>query len=153
MRTTALVCAALAGSFGFSSIAAAQDWRRDRDHDRFEQRQERREDRQERRADRQDRREDRAYRQGYRAGVQQPAYVYQQPSYAYSQPAYRSHAPRFQRGGYLPHAYRGHGYHVGNWNAHPSLYAPPHGHQWVNVGGEFLLVALATGLIANAILN
>lgn len=30
---------------------------------------------------------------------------------------------------------------------------PPYVHQGVNVDGEFLLLALATGLIANALLN
>lgn len=168
MKTTAIVCAVLAGSFGFGSVASARDHREDRG-DRFEQRQERREFRQERRefrqerreqrAERQDRREDRSYRQGYRAGVQehhtyrQPRYVYQQPGSTYSQPAYRSHAPRFYRGGYLPHQYRSNHYYVNDWHSHRGLYAPPYGHQWVNVDGEFLLVALATGLIANALLN
>ena len=183
MKTSAIVCAVLAGSFGFSSIAAARDHREDGRGERGQRseqrqdRQERREFRQERREERavrQDRQEDRAYRQGYRAGVQQPQYqyqqprqvyqqprhvyqqpryVYQQPSYGYSQPAYRSHAPRFYRGGYLPHQYRSHAYHVNDWHSHSHLYAPPYGHQWVNVDGEFLLIALATGLIANALLN
>ena len=176
MKTTAIVCAVLAGSFGFSSIAVARDHREDGRGERGprseqrQDRQERREFRQERREERavrQDRQEDRAYRQGYRAGVQQPQYqyqqprqvyqqpryVYQQPSYGYSQPAYRSHAPRFYRGGYLPHQYRSHAYYVNDWHSHSHLYAPPYGHQWVNVDGEFLLIALATGLIANALLN
>jgi len=71
--------------------------------------------------------------------------VYQQPSYRASH--------RFYRGGYLPYEYRQPVYYVNNWNAYPGLYAPPYGHQWMNVDGEFLLVALATGLIANALLN
>ena len=119
---------------------------------------------QERRAERharQEWRENRAFHQGYRAGVhEQPRYVYQQPRHVAPQrgdrfgyPAYRTHAPRFQRGGYLPGQYRQHGYYVNDWRAHSGLYAPPHGHQWMNVNGEFLLVALATGLIASAILN
>ena len=162
MKTSAIVCAVLAGSFGFSSIAVARDHREDGRGERGQRseqrqdRQERREFRQERREERavrQDRQEDRAYRQGYRAGVQQPQYQYQQPSYGYSQPAYRSHAPRFYRGGYLPHQYRSHAYYVNDWHSHSHLYAPPYGHQWVNVDGEFLLIALATGLIANALLN
>ena len=158
MKTSAIVCAVLAGSLGFSTIAsAAPGDRRDRG-DRAEQRQDRREARQdrrearlERRDDRRDdRRVDRAWNQGYRAGVQQPRYVYTPPPrVVYSQPSYRSHAPRFHRGGYLPHEYRQRGYYVSNWHAHRGLYAPPHGHQWVQVGSDFLLVAIATGLIAN----
>jgi Ni/Co efflux regulator RcnB len=162
MKASALVCAALAGTLGFSTLASAQDrdGRRD-DHPRAERRDDRREarderrddrqdwrqDRREQRAERQDRQEDRAYRQGWRAGD------YHQPSYQYQQPRYYSQAPRFQRGGYLPYEYRQRGYYVNNWNAYPSLYAPPHGHQWMNVNGELLLVALATGLIANALMN
>lgn len=151
-KTSTLVCAVLAGTLGFSSIASARDWRGGHDDDRgrrFEQRQERRAERE----FRQDRREDRAFRQGWRAGSQQPHYGYQQPRSIAPQPVYRDHGPRFRRGGTLPWEYRNHGYHVNDWRGHRGLYAPPHGHQWMNVNGEFLLVALATGLIANAILN
>lgn len=59
--------------------------------------------------------------------------------------------PRWHRGQYLPREYRGPRYVV--VNHHPQLYAPPRGHQWMQVNGEFLLVAVATGLIAHAILN
>jgi Ni/Co efflux regulator RcnB len=159
MKSSAIVCAVLAGSFGLASVASAAPGRGGRDDDRnsrFEQRQDRREARAERRDDRRDdrrarqaQRTDRAFQQGYRAGsYQQPRPVYAQPSYTYTQPSYRS-APRFHRGGYLPAEYRRNGYYVNNWNAHSGLYAPPYGHQWVQVGSDFLLVALATGLIAN----
>lgn len=171
MKTTAIACAVLAGSFGFGSLAVAQDGRRDRDGDRgerFEQRHDRREarhDRHDRREDRRDFRQERrelqqqrAYRNGYVAGAygqpnygySQPGYVYSQPGYGYSQPR---HSARWQRGGYLPYEYRSNAYYVNNWNSHPGLHAPPYGHQWVNVGSDYLLVALATGLIANLLVN
>jgi Ni/Co efflux regulator RcnB len=67
------------------------------------------------------------------------------------QPAYRHGGPRWQRGQYLPREYRGGRYVVHQYG--PRMYAPPRGHHWVNVNGEFLLIAAATGLIANAILN
>ena len=168
LRTSAIVCSILAGTLGFSSVGFAQDGRRGDRENRAEQRperQERREDRAERREDRReiraerrddrrdDRRVDRAYRQGYNAGYQQPGYIYSQPSYVYSQPSYRSHAPRFHRGAYLPHEYRSHGYYVNDWRGHHGLYAPPYGHQWMQVGSDFLLVALATGLIANLLVQ
>jgi Ni/Co efflux regulator RcnB len=162
MKTSAIVCAVLAGTFGFSTIASAQGWR-DQDrgdrnsrveqrHDRREARQDRREHRRDdrREARRDDRRQDRAWNQGYRAGARQPQYGYSAPSYRYVAPAYPA---RFHRGGYLPYQYRSHSYYVNDWHAYPRLYAPPYGHQWVNVDGEFLLVAIATGLIANALLN
>lgn len=157
MKTSAIACAALAGTLGFSGLASAQDWRGDRgnrgdrDHQqRFEQRQDRRHDRQaerwnERRQERFDRRhEQRDWRPGWQAGYQQPHYGWQSGHRV---------APRYHRGGYLPYQYRGPTYRVHDWHAHPGLYAPPYGHQWMQVDGEFLLVALATGLIANAILN
>ena len=162
MKTSAIVCAVLAGTFGISSVASAQGMGRGWDHGdrgdrgpRAEHRQDRHDgDRDGRRDDRWNHRRDgdRSHRPDWRAGYHQPQYQYQQPRYVYQQPGYR-HGPRFHRGGYLPHEYRNRGYYVGNWQAHPGLYAPAYGQQWVNVDGEFLLVALATGLIANAILN
>lgn len=151
MKKSAIVCAVLAGTFGIGSVASAQDWRGrgdDRRQDRVEQRQERREDRRERQA----RRVDRAWQQGYRA-AQQPRHGVQQPSYVSTQPGYRAYGPRFQRGAYLPAQYRSHVYYVDDWHAQPGLYAPPYGHQWMQVGSDFLLVALATGLIANLLVN
>lgn len=67
------------------------------------------------------------------------------------QPTYRHGGPRWHRGQYLPREYRGGRYVVHQHN--PRLYTPPRGHHWVNVNGEFLLIAAATGLIAHAILN
>lgn len=66
-------------------------------------------------------------------------------------PSYRHAGPRYHRGQYLPREYRGGRYIVTQHS--PRLYAPPRGHHWVNVNGEFLLIAAATGLIAHAILN
>lgn len=167
MKASAILCAALAGTFGFSSLAIAQDGRRgDREH-RAEHRQDRRDvrdhrgpDRRDFRGDRRDDRRDfRAERRDDRRDFRNDrrdwnrGYHVQPPRYVYSQPTYRSHAPRFHRGGYLPAQYRGHGYYVNNWNAYPSLYAPPYGHQWVQVGSDFLLVAVATGLIANLLMQ
>lgn len=161
MKTSALLCAALAGTLGFSSLASAREWHGDnRGHDReqrFEQRHDGRAERHE------DRRVDRGFQQGFRAGVQTQRHVQPAPNYGHGygygygysqpQPVYRAHAPRFYQGGYLPYQYRSHAYYVNDWRAYQGLYAPPYGHQWVNVNGDFLLIALATGLIANALLN
>jgi Ni/Co efflux regulator RcnB len=125
----------LAGTLGFGTIASAQEWEghRGRENDqRWEQRHDRRA-------------EERSFNQGWQA----PRYAYNAPHYAYNNGYY---APRFYRGGYLPREYLSGGYYV-NWQAYPGLYAPPYGYQWVNVDGNFLLVALATGLIANALLH
>ena len=59
----------------------------------------------------------------------------------------------FRRGGYVPSEYRGSRYAVSDWRSHRGLYAPQRGYQWVQSGNDYLLVAIATGLIANVLLN
>ena len=41
---------------------------------------------------------------------------------------------------------------VNDWRAR-HLSQPPYGHQWMQVNGDYLLIALATGLIANLLLS
>ena len=144
MKSTAIVCAIAASALGFSSLSFAQGSGYDRDQ-RSERREERREDR---RDDRQARRDSRQERHGQ---YQQPQY--QQPQYS-RQHQWSGHAQRYQRGDQLPYQFRQRQYYVNDWRAHRGLYAPPYGYQWVQAdGGDYLLVALATGLIANLLLN
>ena len=83
--------------------------------------------------------------------------VYVQPRTVYVQPrpVYVRHAPpaRWARGGY----YYGPGYaptYVVTDYRHYGLRQPPRGYGWRRSDtGEFLLVALATGIIADIILN
>ena len=56
------------------------------------------------------------------------------------------------RGQYLPPYYRGRQYVVDDWRGH-GLYAPPRGHHWVQVGADYLLVAIATGIIVELLLD
>jgi Ni/Co efflux regulator RcnB len=56
---------------------------------------------------------------------------------------------KWNRGQSLPAAYRGRNNYV-DWRAH-HLRQPPGGYQWVQVDGQYVLVAVATGLIADAI--
>ena len=58
----------------------------------------------------------------------------------------------FYRGGRLPNEYRSRQYVVEDWRSH-RLYAPPRGYQWVQTGGDYVLVAVATGIIAAILLN
>lgn len=58
----------------------------------------------------------------------------------------------WRRGGYVPREYRAPQYVVSDWRAR-QLQAPPRGYQWVGTGGEFALAAIATGLIAQIVLN
>jgi Ni/Co efflux regulator RcnB len=65
---------------------------------------------------------------------------------------YGARSPEFRRGAQIPSEYRNHQYYVNDWRSY-HLSAPPRGYQWVQVGGDYVLIALATGLIANLILN
>ncbi|GJI87129.1 hypothetical protein RugamoR1_02920 [Rugamonas sp. R1(2021)] len=66
----------------------------------------------------------------------------------------RGAGPRhdLRKGGRLPNEYRGHQYVVDDWRGH-HLNAPPRGYHWVQTGGDYVLVAIATGIIANLLLN
>ena len=56
----------------------------------------------------------------------------------------------WRRGGRVPPEYRGGNYVVNDWRNY-RLQQPPRGYQWVGVGGDFVLAAIATGVIANII--
>lgn len=58
----------------------------------------------------------------------------------------------FYRGGRLPPAYRSHQYVVDDWRGH-RLSAPPRGYHWVQAGGDYVLVAITTGIILSILLN
>jgi Ni/Co efflux regulator RcnB len=66
-------------------------------------------------------------------------------------PDYNARGPMFYRGGYLPREYRGPAYVV-DYREY-RLSPPPRGHRWVQVGADYVLIAIATGVIANIILN
>lgn len=146
MKSRNLVVYALAAaSLGVSSLSFAQGARfepshlqrvDDRRDDRRDYRQDRRDDRRDFRHDRRDDRRD------FRQSRNDRRYHYY----------YNARGPEFRRGGYIPYEYRNRQYVVVNPHQH-RLYAPPRGHQWVQVGTDYVLVAIATGLIANLILN
>lgn len=57
---------------------------------------------------------------------------------------------RWERGHALPYQYRRE--IVGNYGYY-HLRRPPHGYHWVRVNGDYLLVAITTGIIADIILH
>ena len=57
-----------------------------------------------------------------------------------------------RRGAHLPASYRSHQYVVDDWRGH-HLRQPPRGYHWVQVGGDYVLAAIATGVIADMLLN
>ncbi len=58
----------------------------------------------------------------------------------------------FYRGGRLSPEYRNRQYVVDDWRDH-HLSAPPRGYHWVQTGGDYVLVAIATGIIAQVLLG
>ena len=58
----------------------------------------------------------------------------------------------FHRGERLPVEYRHRQYVVDDWRGH-HLSAPPRGYHWVQTGGDYVLVAIATGVILQLLLN
>ena len=155
MKSRIIVCA-LAASLGISSLAFAQGYDRDRgDNNRqgYQQRDNERrgQDRQDgdRRGDQgrsndrgqgsHDRRDSRAA-MGNRADSGNEHYYY------------GARGPEWQRGGHVPPQYRSRQYVVEDWRGH-HLHQPPRGYQWVQVGGDYVLVAIATGIIAQLLLN
>ena len=57
----------------------------------------------------------------------------------------------WQRGDRLPQDYRRSQYVVDDWRAH-DLQPPPSGYQWVQINGDFVLAAIATGAISSILL-
>ena len=66
-------------------------------------------------------------------------------------PEYNARGPEFHRGGYISREYRSRAYEV-DYREH-RLSRPPVGHRWVQVGADYVLIAIATGVIASIILN
>ncbi|NKJ46513.1 hypothetical protein CIC12_07110 [Burkholderia sp. SG-MS1] len=58
----------------------------------------------------------------------------------------------WHKGERLPAEYRNRNYVVDDWHGH-GLQAPPRGYQWVGVNGDYVLAAIATGVIANVLLS
>lgn len=128
-----------------------RDFREDRRDDRRDFRDERQNDRRDYRRDqrwdrnnrdwwrgREDFRDYRGVRNGY----------WYAPSYGYYRVEPRYYGQRWQRGSYLPNAYRS--YYVRDPYVY-GLRAAPRGHRYVHAGNDIVLIAIATGLIASVL--
>ncbi|VVD64923.1 hypothetical protein PPN31114_00298 [Pandoraea pneumonica] len=60
--------------------------------------------------------------------------------------------PDWRKGDRMPQQYRDRQYVVENYRDY-HLPPPRRGYQWVGVGGDFLLVAIASGVIADMVVN
>lgn len=72
----------------------------------------------------------------------------------YHRDDHRGGGPRknLRRGGKLDQQYRDKRYVVNDWRGR-HLSAPPRGHQWVQTGNDYVLAAIATGIIAQVLLS
>jgi Ni/Co efflux regulator RcnB len=135
-----------------------RDFRQDRRQDRREFRRDRREDRRDFRQDRREYRQEQRWNRNnrnwwrgrsdfrdYRGA--RPGYWYA-PSYGYYRVEPRYQGYRWQRGHYLPHAYRN--YYVRDPYAY-GLRPAPRGYRYVHAGNDIVLIAIATGLIASVL--
>lgn len=176
MKRLFLTIAAVASVAGPMAVvatdAAAQDrgrWddRRDRRDDRRDDRYDRRDDRREDRYDRRDsRRDDRYDRRDGRWDSRtrwdrgrHNGYYYNNrwyygppPAAYYGRPGYAPGYTAWRRGAYLPPSYRDRSYYVSDYGRY-GLRPPPRGYYWYRSGNDYLLAAVATGLILDVIIN
>ncbi|HQN52596.1 MAG TPA: RcnB family protein [Phenylobacterium sp.] len=157
---TLATVAAVAGPMAAAGTANAQNW--DRREDRWDRREDRWDNRHDggrwdRREDRWDRREDRWDRRDRWDAGRHNGYYYNNrwyygppPQAYYGNPYYRPGYSAWRRGGVLPPTYRG--YVVNDYSRY-HLRPPPRGYAWYRVGDDYLLAALATGLIFEIIAN
>ena len=81
----------------------------------------------------------------------------QQPQHSYNnQQGQGYHEPRpssdWQRGQPMPQRYNDRHYAVSDWQDR-GLPEPPHGQRWMYVNGEYVLTAIATGVISAILLG
>ncbi|MBF7687668.1 RcnB family protein [Acinetobacter rathckeae] len=80
-----------------------------------------------------------------------PDRPHQQGPY-YAQQGPRGENPQWRKGQYIPKQYRSSHYYVNDWRRQ-QLPTPPRGHRWLNVNGDYILVAVATGVISSILLH
>lgn len=64
----------------------------------------------------------------------------------------RDNNSQWSKGQYMPKQYRSSHYYVNDWKR-KQLPSPPRGHRWLNVNGDYILVAVATGVISSILLH
>ena len=74
------------------------------------------------------------------------------PARYYGHPGYRPGYYAWRRGAYLPPYYRARGYVVYDYHRY-HLRPPPRGYYWYRTGNDYVLAAIATGLIFDVIAN
>jgi Ni/Co efflux regulator RcnB len=72
------------------------------------------------------------------------------PAYYYGRPGFRPGYSSWRRGGYLPPYYRSDVYVIHDYGRY-RLRPPPRGYYWYRTGNDYVLAAIATGLIFDII--
>ncbi len=137
MKNKTVIASLLALSFAISSASFAQPRPDTHNDNRQKPKQEQRHDN--RHDGRNEHKSDR-HQQGRKPPVQQKQ----------SRGAGPHH--EFHPGGHLPNEYRNHQYVINDWRNH-HLSAPPRGYHWVQTGTDYVLIAIATGIIAQIVLG
>jgi len=165
----AVALAAVAAPIAATAQTERQDDRRERNEDRRDLHQDRRaaerdgvvtrgeqerlnRDHRELNQDRRDLRYDRARAESWHDRAEWRDFHGARPGYWYAPGfGYRpvSHYG-WRRGGYVPVGYRN--YYVQDW-AYYGLRPPPPGYRWIYADGNFVLMAAATGLIADLVIH
>ena len=147
MKSKAIICAIAAASFGFASLSFAQGYDRrgsGSEPPRGEQRGPMGRDGPDSGPRSFDQRDNRHGPNSGPRGFDQRD--------ARNERQYGARGPQFRHGGRIPPEYRNRQYVVNDWRLH-HLNAPPRGHQWVQVGSDYVLIAIATGVIAQLVLS
>ena len=144
MKSTAVVCAIVAMSLSAGGVAFAQGGTNE--NNEFNRNGQAQRAQQNNRAVQQGNRANQA-RQQSRPDNRGPAFNQQREDERGAGPDHN-----FRRGGRLPTEYRHNQYVVDDWRGH-QLSAPPRGYHWVQTGSDYVLVAIATGIIAQLLLS
>lgn len=141
-RLSLLIAAAVIG-MSAGPVMGQSHGQANSDHGHYDKHEKHQDRREEKRDDRQDRREQHRDNRQDRREVRR----------YYGMHDRGRHEGWYRRGGHVPMEYRGGRYVVTDWHrAH--LRQPPHGYRWVRSdNGDFLLVAAATGIIAELLLH
>lgn len=156
MKSKSIVCGIAIASLGFSSLGFAQTTRHEARQDVREAQRDAREARKDIRDAQRDlrqadtRRETREARQDLREAQRDLRAAQQDRREA--RRYFNARSPEFRRGHRLPPELRHDQYVVSNWRGH-HLAPPPRGYHWVQVGPDYVLATIASGIIANLILG
>ena len=148
MNKKIILGAVLAALVGTTGVAAAQNRGPDgRDNGRSEHRDNRNGDKHDNKNDRHDDRHNDRHNAGPDRRNDRVDYRHDDRG------PNRGAGPRhdLHKGHRLPPEYRSKQYVVDNWRSH-RLSAPPRGYHWVQTGADYVLVGIATGVIASLIL-